>query len=78
MLSTASSTTPNANPKPLYLDQGLDQGPQQNHRRRKTRAPSVRFHPLGELANQLIGLECRLRRALVGTRVMPPAPLAGD
>ena len=31
-----------------------------------------------ELANQLIGLECRLRRALVGTRVMPPAPLAGD
>jgi DDE superfamily endonuclease len=30
-------------PKALYLDQGA----QQNHRRRQTRAPSVRFDPLG-------------------------------
>src|SRR6476469_6601447 len=30
-------------PKALYLDQG----PQQNHRRRQARAPIVRFDPLG-------------------------------
>jgi transposase len=34
----------NANPKPFYLDQG----PQQNHRRRQARAPNVRFDPLGD------------------------------
>ena len=34
----------NAKPKTLYLDQG----PQQNHRRRQTRAPSVRFDPLDD------------------------------
>jgi hypothetical protein len=32
-------------PKTLYLDQG----PEQNHRRRQTRAPSVRFAPLASL-----------------------------
>src|SRR4029434_10104007 len=42
MPSTASSTTPTQT-KTLYPDQG----PQQNYRRCQTRAPSVRFDPLG-------------------------------
>jgi hypothetical protein len=41
MPSTASSTTPMQTQSPY-----LDQGPQQNHRRRQARAPSVRFDPL--------------------------------
>jgi transposase len=46
-----SSTAPRRHqckPKALYLDQG----PQQNHRRRQTRAPNVRFDPL---ASQRLG-----------------------
>src|ERR1700751_1002124 len=35
-------------PKALYLDQG----PQQNHRRRQTREPNVRFDPLGSTMSE--------------------------
>jgi transposase len=58
------------NTKPLYLDQG----PQPNHRRRQTGAPSVRFDPLAMMPQsvrprcfQLRRWDCALSKMASGT-----------
>jgi transposase len=54
----------------------MDRGPGQNHRRRQTRAPSVRFHPLGAKTASVIANRRMSSRSEPERLGSPRSPLA--